>query len=96
MVVHVQRTVTKDGIAMHYCSLGMVVHVQTDTINLRIPYKCIVMQKYLASFTDVPYMVGTVNHTKKNETGKITVTTYMAGTVNHAMNNEMAKITDTI
>ena len=37
-------------------SLGAVVHVQTNTINLRIlPYKCIIMQKYLASFTDIPY-----------------------------------------
>ena len=54
-VVHAQRTTTKNGIATHYCSLGMVVHVQMNTINLRIlPYKCIVLQKYLASFTDIP------------------------------------------
>ena len=54
-VVHARRTAAKNGIATHYCSLGMVVHVQANTINLRIlPYKCIVMQKYSASFTDVP------------------------------------------
>jgi len=55
-VVHTRRIAAKNGIATHYCSFGTVVHVQTNTINLRIlPYKCIVMQKYSASFTDVPY-----------------------------------------
>ena len=48
-VVHARRTATKNGIATHYCSLGTVVHVRTNTINLRIlPYKCIVIQKYSA------------------------------------------------
>ena len=48
-VVHARRTVTKNGIATHYCSLDTVVHVQTNMINLRIlPYKYIVMQKYSA------------------------------------------------
>ena len=55
-VVHAQRTAMKNGIATLYCSLGMVVHVQTNMINLRIlPYKCIITQKYSALFTDIPY-----------------------------------------
>ena len=58
----------ENAIATHYCSLGTVVHVQTNTINLRIlPYKCMVMQKYSTSFTDVPYMAGAVNHATNNE-----------------------------
>ena len=34
-VVHTQRTMAKSGIATHYCSVGMVDHVQTslDTIS---------------------------------------------------------------
>ena len=33
VVVHAQRIVMKNGIAIHYCSFGTVVHVQTNTIN---------------------------------------------------------------
>ena len=71
---------TKNVIATHYCSLGTVVHGQTNTINLwLLPYKCIVMQKYLASFTITvaPYMAGMVNHVMNNETAKITDTIYL-------------------
>ena len=50
-----------------------MVHVQTNTINLRImPYKCFVTQKFSISFTDIPYKAGTVNHATKDETKKIT------------------------
>ena len=35
-MVHAQRTTVKNGIATHYCSLGTVVHVQANTINLCI------------------------------------------------------------
>ena len=31
VVAHMQRITVKNGIATHYCSLGMVVHVQTNT-----------------------------------------------------------------
>ena len=52
-LVHALRTTMKNRIATHHC---MVVHVQTNMINLRmLPYKCILMQKYSASFTDIPY-----------------------------------------
>ena len=92
-VVHARRTAMKNGIATHYCSLGTVVHEQTNTINLRIlPYKCIVVQKDSASFTGIPYKAGTVNHATKNETAKITVTPYMADTVNHATKNERLRL----
>ena len=65
-MVSARTTTVKNGIATHYCSFGRVVHLLTNTINLRIlPYKCIVMQKYSTSFTDIPYMVGTVNHATK-------------------------------
>ena len=92
--VVVRRIAMKNGIATHYCSLGTVARVQTNTINLWIlSYKCIVMlQKYSASFTDIPYQAGTVNHATKNETAKITVTLYMAGTVNHAIKNEWLRL----
>ena len=32
--------------------------------------------KYLASFTDIPYEAGTVNHATNNETAKIIVAPY--------------------
>ena len=42
----------------------MVVHVQTNTINLRILlYKSLVLQNYPSSCPDVPYLAGKVNHT---------------------------------
>ena len=50
------------------------------------------MQKFSASFTDVPYLAGTVNHATKNETAKITVAPYLAGTVNHVTKSEMARL----
>ena len=35
---------------------GMVVHVQTNTINVWIlPCKCFMVQKYFALCTDIPY-----------------------------------------
>ena len=43
-----------------------------------------------------PYLVGTVNHAKKNKTAKITAAPYLAGKVNHAMKNKTAKITDSV
>ena len=52
------------------------------------------MQKYLTSFTDIPYKAGTVNHATKDEMTKITDIPYKAGTINHAMKNETAKNTD--
>ena len=35
-VVNAQTITVKNGIATNYCSFGRVVHLQTDTINLRI------------------------------------------------------------
>ena len=67
-VVHVQRATVQSSIATHYCSFDMVVHVQTNMINLWIlPYKC---------FTEVPYKSGMVKHATKDETTKITVAPY--------------------
>ena len=81
-VVSVQTIAVKNRIAIHYCSFDRVVHLQTNTINLRIlPYKCIVMRKYSTSFTDIPYKVGMVNHATKK---RITDIPYKACTVNHA------------
>ena len=58
-----------------YNTFGTVLHVQTNTINLQIlSHKC---QKYLASFTDIPYKAGTVNHATMNKMVKITDTIFV-------------------
>ena len=78
-VVHAHRITLKNGIATPYCDLiGKVIHVQTNKINIWIlPYKCLVMQKYLVSCTDIPYHPGTVNYAMMNETAKITNTIFI-------------------
>ena len=73
-MVSARMIVVKNGIATHYCRFGRVVHLQTNSINFRIlPYKCIVMQKYSTSFSDIPYKAGTVNHATKNEMAKLLI-----------------------
>ena len=42
------------------------------------------MQKYLTSFTDIPYKAGTVNHATKIKRQRIYDIPYKAGTFNHA------------
>ena len=56
-VVHVRRTIVKNGIATHQCSFGTVIHVLTNTTSYQYYHvrKWFVVWNCSTSCTDIPY-----------------------------------------
>ena len=78
-MVHARKTVAKNGIATHHCSFQYI-GLCTNKLYGYFHTSTSLMWKYLASFTNIPCLVVTVNHATKNETAKIMVTPYLTGT----------------